>query len=312
MRQWSSVSAPADRDKNIMSAIVSILVIATIATAIAQPKWFSIKGGSCNRKYIGLQEFFYVGTFSYVKVGSRFPAETTAVHEDSGGRGQASITSSYADHTLKYKPPYHYPDKTHAKSLQTSGHSIIYYGSNGDLKNCVTPEIVSLQRMIIALCFFAIIVNLIQFFLDTLGTSKNWINFVRKNAIATIFGVLLTIIIIGVAYTVGNLLEREQKRVIEIDRNSAHNLQFVEIRFELSYYLITFAGILGLIGASFNLFRKPTHYLSANDLFCGRFMDSDTNTLLDDHMNPTHWSQPPPTLTALVSPHQIPPPPYAP
>jgi len=53
-----------DRDRNVLSAILSIIVIATLATALAQPKWFSISGGLCNRKYIGLQEFFYVGTFN--------------------------------------------------------------------------------------------------------------------------------------------------------------------------------------------------------------------------------------------------------
>lgn len=53
-----------EKDRNVLSAIMSIIVIATLATALAQPKWFSISGGLCNRKYIGLQEFFYVGSFN--------------------------------------------------------------------------------------------------------------------------------------------------------------------------------------------------------------------------------------------------------
>ncbi|RWS03261.1 hypothetical protein B4U79_11940 [Dinothrombium tinctorium] len=308
----SSPTPVADKDKNIMSAVISILVIATIATAVAQPKWFSIRGekatseseiiksrcGSCNRKYIGLQEFFYVGTFSYIKTSG-------------GSRGQATITNEYANNVSKIKASFQSSPKMVSKVPLLPSHSIIYYGNSGDLKNCVTPEIVSLQRMIIALCFFAIIVNLMQFFLDTLGTTKNWINFIRRNAIGSIFGVVLTIIIIGVSYTVANLLEKEQKRAIEIEPNSSHSLQFIEIRFELSYYLISFAGILGLVGAACNLFRKPSQYYSTSDLFCGRVADSEANTLLDDQITSSHWH--PPTLTALVSPpHQIPPPPYSP
>ena len=53
-----------DKERNVLSAIMSIIVIATLATALAQPKWFSITGGLCSRRYIGLQEFFYVGNFN--------------------------------------------------------------------------------------------------------------------------------------------------------------------------------------------------------------------------------------------------------
>lgn len=54
----------AEKERNVLSAILSIVVIATLATALAQPKWFSITGGVCTRRYIGLQEFFYVGNFN--------------------------------------------------------------------------------------------------------------------------------------------------------------------------------------------------------------------------------------------------------
>ena len=61
--QSNSISN-ADKERNVLSAIMSIIVIATLATALAQPKWFSITGGVCTRRYIGLQEFFYVGNFN--------------------------------------------------------------------------------------------------------------------------------------------------------------------------------------------------------------------------------------------------------
>lgn len=60
----SSPITQGDKERNVLSAIMSIIVIATLATALAQPKWFSITGGVCSRRYIGLQEFFYVGNFN--------------------------------------------------------------------------------------------------------------------------------------------------------------------------------------------------------------------------------------------------------
>lgn len=56
------------QDRNVLAAVLSIIVIATLATALAQPKWFSIRGGVCNRTYIGLQDFF-VSTFNTISKG---------------------------------------------------------------------------------------------------------------------------------------------------------------------------------------------------------------------------------------------------
>ena len=60
----SNSMSNVDKERNVLSAIMSIIVIATLATALAQPKWFSITGGVCTRRYLGLQEFFYVGNFN--------------------------------------------------------------------------------------------------------------------------------------------------------------------------------------------------------------------------------------------------------
>lgn len=37
-----------DKDRNVLAAILSIVVIAIMATALAQPKWFSIYNDMCS------------------------------------------------------------------------------------------------------------------------------------------------------------------------------------------------------------------------------------------------------------------------
>lgn len=54
---------PKECERNLSAALLSIVVIATLSTALVHPHWFHLKGGSCTRKYVGVQEFFYIGYF---------------------------------------------------------------------------------------------------------------------------------------------------------------------------------------------------------------------------------------------------------
>ncbi|CAG2177529.1 unnamed protein product, partial [Oppiella nova] len=249
----------ADKERNVLSAIMSIVVIATLATALAQPKWFSINGGLCPRKYIGLQEFFYVGNFNgYHFDVNKAKSGTTHNHNNR----QKTVDSDGVGHQV------------------LTGETMLLYGVNGDLKNCVTPEIVTLQRLIIGLSFFAIMFNLIQFFFDTLGVRKKWLNAVRSHALGNILGVLLCVVIVGVAYLVSTLLEKQQHRLLKEQHRAAGAAaapvspdamaanSHVEVKFELSYYLVTFSGLLAIIAAASNLLRRPQHYyIDATDAF---------------------------------------------
>lgn len=40
-----------DKDRNVLAAILSIIVIAVLATALAQPKWFLIYNDLCAPRY---------------------------------------------------------------------------------------------------------------------------------------------------------------------------------------------------------------------------------------------------------------------
>lgn len=177
------------------------------------------------------------------------------------------------------------------KIPNTASHEIVYYGMNGDLKNCVTPEIVTLQRTIIGLCFFAIMFNLIQFFFDTLGVNKKCLNAIRQHALGNILGVLLCVVIIGVSYLVSNLLEKEQRRLLKQKHDSsAQQSHHIEVKFELSYYLVTLSGLLAIIAAASNLLKKPQHYyIDTNDSFWSEDVDS---TPIDEEMSSSATTSP--------------------
>ncbi|CAG2103552.1 unnamed protein product [Medioppia subpectinata] len=313
-----------DKERNVLSAIMSIVVIATLATALAQPKWFSINGGLCPRKYIGLQEFFYVGNFNNYHFDVN-KGKTGSVYNHQRGSVE--------------------PLDPKEVERQLNSENIILYGLNGDLKNCVTPEIVTLQRLIIGLCFFAIMFNLIQFFFDTLGVHKKWLNAIRAHALGNILGVLLCVVIVGVSYLVSTLLEKQQHRLLK--EQQQHNtaaasgiilsagsaaaslptpggpdtaVNHVEVKFELSYYLVTFSGLLAIIAAASNLLRRPQHYyIDATDAFWTDDLDdelvtSPSATSAATTVSPTHHSwQPFPTsasrsLMTFPSVGQPPPP----
>lgn len=315
-----AVSPFEDLGKNVFAALMSILVIATLATALAQPRWFSVKGGSCAKPYIGLQEFFYISTFktsatTQLDAGNLTQNSNRRVYYNSVNSTKISdrreLTAAAIGDTLE-------STANQASSLDDIAPKRIVanpdfsqqldsLGVNSDLKQCVTPEIIAMQRTIIALCFLAIVANLIQFFLDTLGTSRKWVNAVRTHAVGSIVGVIFVIIIIGVSYHVSSLLEKEQEKGASPDGPSNH----VEVRFELSYYLITLAGLIGLLAASCNLLRKPSHfYFSPSDL---SFLDgNDPYALLDDDLSPPSiWTHSSPSNFNHISP-PLAPPPYSP
>lgn len=52
-----------ERERNLPAAILSIIVIATLSTALVHPRWFYLQGGGCGHNYLGVQQFFYVGYF---------------------------------------------------------------------------------------------------------------------------------------------------------------------------------------------------------------------------------------------------------
>lgn len=192
---------------------------------------------------------------------------------------------------------------------------ITVYGLTPDVKGCATAQIIALKRTIIGLCFLAITCNLIQFFMDTMGTKRKWVNSMRVHAIGNITSVLLCVLIIGLCYFVSILYERVQIHQLFrkfrqsgggagiykptttfIKQSPVFSNQFdfsvyqIEVKFELSYYLVTLAGFLSIMASAANLFRRPRQIFMERiaDFNCrggshhhARTTNGDENSLLN-------------------------------
>ncbi|KAL3184888.1 hypothetical protein MRX96_030781 [Rhipicephalus microplus] len=231
-----------ERERNLLAAVLSIVVIATLSTALVHPRWFYLQGGGCGHKYLGVQNFFYVGYFEvfprhFVNGPSRLP-------------------------------------------------SYVYYGWNEVMKDCVTPTIVSLQRVLIVLCFLAIVSSLLQFFMDAL--------------------VGLCLGIVGTCYYISTLMEVQQE-MTKPSRSSR-----VEVSFSVSYHLVAAAGAAAVLAAGANLLARP--------VLVTRLGDSTIDSLLldDDFSRETFvvgisHSEMWPYRQDLTHLHSLPPlPPYSP
>lgn len=199
-----------ERERNIIAAAFSIAVIAALATALAQPHWFYLKGGECDGKYIGVQEYF----------SSR---HTEVSNQD-------------------------YPTSKQRTST-------LYRSNTG----CVTSTVICLLRTNIAFTFLAILFSLIQFFFDTLGVVNKWLKAFRRNAVGSIITVLFCVAIVGVCYYCTVLIEQQEEK-IKTERESK-----IEVKFDISYYLITGAGAVAILASAANLLRRYPLYDDRGD-----------------------------------------------
>ncbi|UXI19918.1 Zinc finger CCCH domain-containing protein 11A [Sarcoptes scabiei] len=242
-----------DKDRNVLAAVLSIIVIAILATALAQPKWFSIYNDLCAPRYLA-------------KSSDQFEPSKSSIITDDG--------------IPIFDLQYYQNGPFHSSSYVFT--PITIYGLTPDYKICANPQILALKRTIIGLCFLAIMCTLIQFFMDTIGTRKKWANAMRVYAVGNIICVLLCIMIIGLCYFISILYERMQLQQLftkqqtspfslnsdsirsrMIGRTMASNqldyltIHQIEVKFELSYYLVTLAGFISILASAANLFRRP-------------------------------------------------------
>lgn len=318
-----------EKEKNFLSALLSILVIATLATALTQPKWFSVRGGACGRRFIGLQLFFELNTQGNTHSDTVHGVNNLISRKDVNSEESESDDSSEAESLPNAQPflgPFDAPvfsaiqmekilnvtstkvNSTHInenmekeeqrqnatqetkwkdsreRSYQAKKFDHIHplLPKKWTTRDCTYSEILPLQRSIILLCLLAIMCNLLQFFLDTLGTNNKWLNIIRIHAIGSILGVIFTIIMIGISYMIATIIEVNERAMTpssslmssqpsssiplalpSLSKDSQSYPSGLEIRFELSYYLVTLSGLIGLMAAACNLLRKPTVYFLA-------------------------------------------------
>ncbi|GFQ77270.1 transmembrane protein 127 [Trichonephila clavata] len=66
--QVSRQNRNSERERNIIAAIFSALLIVLLIMALALPNWYKLKGGGCTRQVLGTGEFFYISSVENLTV----------------------------------------------------------------------------------------------------------------------------------------------------------------------------------------------------------------------------------------------------
>lgn len=133
---------------------------------------------------------------------------------------------------------------------------LIYYTNGQELKFCVTPEIVSLMRMVIVLIFLLISTALMQMLLDMNGPSSAFLKALQRNAIPSIFSVLLCVVSVGLCYYITTLVENQQEATKPVIGPNASAR--VQVKMDIGFYLLIFAGGMSVLAVGCNWLR-PSH-----------------------------------------------------
>ncbi|GIY46102.1 transmembrane protein 127 [Caerostris darwini] len=152
---------------------------------------------------------------------------------------------------------------------------LAFYGSNGDMTNCLTQEIITAQRTIIGLCFLTIFLSFCQFYCDISGVKNYSLNFTRRYGLGSIFSVVTIVIIIGLCYYASDLMGQQQ------EMTKLYAATRVEVTFGVSYYLIATAGVAAILAAASNLFKCD--HLSENIVLLEENQEEETFSIALPH-----------------------------
>ncbi|CAH4034078.1 transmembrane protein 127-like [Pieris brassicae] len=128
------------------------------------------------------------------------------------------------------------------------GHFNIMTGTDfNGLPPCTTPEIISLMRVLILLCFMVLICSCVGVLINITSLNKRAIRMLRRNAVPSIVCVFWVIAIVGVCYYTTVVLGN----VNNSDPNE------IQVDYEYGFYTITGAGCTALLASAANLWGAP-------------------------------------------------------
>ncbi|XP_068246205.1 transmembrane protein 127-like isoform X2 [Palaemon carinicauda] len=81
-----------DSEKNLMSGVVSIIVIVVTCACISQPQWFRLDGGGCSTHTVGLYLFFHPGNFEPLKGTEIGPSASHVIYYTNGEELKFCVT----------------------------------------------------------------------------------------------------------------------------------------------------------------------------------------------------------------------------
>lgn len=137
-----------------------MIAIVILSTALAEPKWISLKGGGCQK--LNGDPLYRLGTDQFFYPGHCDPQEIPfAAHE-----------SDLCELSYQYGPD-----------------------SSDKMVSCVNYKAVFLFKTVIVFCFLGILCSLLAFILDLLGPKTRALKLLRRNAILSIVTVIICVVI---------------------------------------------------------------------------------------------------------------------
>lgn len=169
-------------------------------------------------------------------------------------------------------------------------------GGKQALVDCVDSQAISIMQAITAMCFLGVFGSLVAFCLDLVGPTNKVLKFLRRKAVFNILTVLLCVTINGLCYWVTQIVHTIQKETRQ------HMGSRIQIRFEMSFYLIAAGGGMSVAATACNLLRRPHFSSSTQSDVCDhqRLIESFDAAALDS------------SLQNEMIPGIPPPPPYTP
>ncbi|XP_065336741.1 transmembrane protein 127-like [Cloeon dipterum] len=194
-----------DKERNLVAAFFHMCSCALVCTSLAALGWFRLRGAPCT-PHLAPYQFFSYGHFS-MDANPSIP----------------EIVSSKA----------------------VSRPLISQYHSSSSVLSCVTPEVASLMRVVILLCFLALGSAFAGFLLDIWGASKPILQIVRRASLPSILTVLWVASIVGACY---NLTMMLQKSITHLTPAF-----YLRVNYEYGIYTISAAGACALAATASNL-----------------------------------------------------------
>ncbi|KAI5646006.1 hypothetical protein NE865_01899 [Phthorimaea operculella] len=182
-------------------------------------------------------------------------------------------------------------------SIRQSDFDTMNRDFNG-LPPCITPEIITLMRVLILLCFMVLLCSCIGVLINLTSLNSKVIKMMRRNAIPSIMSVFWVIAIVGVCYYT----------TVVLGNANSTNPNTIQVDYEYGFYTITGAGALALLASAANLWGAP---LSSDEDVQRRNLMEDWDGLEAHSVGPTPAvpALPPYTPSADFPPHQPYPPP---
>lgn len=115
------------------------------------------------------------------------------------------------------------------------------------LPPCTTPEIITLMRILILLCFMVLLCSCIGTLINLSSLNSRAIKILRRNAVPSILCVFWVIAIVGVCYYT----------TVVLGNTNNDDPNTIEVDYEYGFYTITGAGALALLASAANLWGAP-------------------------------------------------------